>query len=159
MTISLSGLLWLPLIAGVLGLILLGIFLLWLVTAYTIYQATMGHEGIVALEAFYRDVFTTSAGRYLIVVGIGVGFLFAVVVLAISVVSFPMLLDRNVGLYTAVATSVRACLVNPLPMAVWGLIVAGGLALGSLPLLLGLIVVIPVLGHATWHLYRKVVAR
>ena len=70
-----------------------------------------------------------------------------------------MLLDRDVGLYTAVATSVRAVLANPVPMAVWGLIVAGGLALGSLPLLLGLIVVMPVLGHATWHLYRKVVAR
>jgi uncharacterized membrane protein len=67
------------------------------------------------------------------------------------------LLDRNVGLYAAVATSVRAVATNPGPMAVWGLIVAGALAVGSIPLLLGLIVVIPVLGHATWHLYRKVV--
>ena len=75
----------------------------------------------------------------------------------ISVVSFPMLLDRDVGLYTAVATSVRAVLANPVPMAVWGLIVAGGLLFGSLPLLLGLIIVMPVLGHATWHLYRAVV--
>jgi len=143
----------------VLGLILLGIFLLWLVTAYTIYHMTMGHEGVASLGAFYHDVLTTSGGGYLIVAGIGVGFLFAVVVLVISVVSFPMLLDRDVGLYTAVATSIRVCLVNPLPMAVWGLIVAGGLAVGSLPLLVGLIVVMPVLGHATWHLYRKVVPR
>jgi uncharacterized membrane protein len=72
-------------------------------------------------------------------------------------VSFPLLLDRDVGLYTAVATSVRAVVANPGPMAVWGLIVAGGLAIGSIPLLLGLILVMPVLGHATWHLYRKVV--
>ena len=92
-------------------------------------------------------------------VGVGVGFLFALLVLSISVVSFPMLLDRDVGLYTAVATSVRAVLANPVPMAVWGLIVAGGLLFGSLPLLLGLIVVMPVLGHATWHLYRAVVPR
>ena len=92
-------------------------------------------------------------------VGVGVGFLFALLVLTISVVSFPMLLDRDVGLYTAVATSVRAVLANPVPMAVWGLIVAGGLLFGSLPLLLGLIVVMPVLGHATWHLYRAVVPR
>ena len=69
-----------------------------------------------------------------------------------------MLLDRDVGLHTAVATSVRAVLANPVPMAAWGVIVAGGLMIGSLPLLLGLIVVMPVLGHATWHLYRKVVA-
>jgi uncharacterized membrane protein len=142
----------------VLGLILLAIFLLWLVTAHTIYRATMGQEGIVSLSAFYRDVFATGAGRELMFVGIGVGFLFAVLVLAISVVSFPMLLDRKVGLWTAVETSLRVCAANPLPMAGWGLIVAAGLGLGSLPLLLGLVVVMPVLGHATWHLYRRVVA-
>ena len=90
-------------------------------------------------------------------VGIGVGFLYAVLVLAISVVSFPLLLDRKVGLSTAIATSLRVCAMNPGPMAAWGLIVALGLVIGSLPLLLGLIVVMPVLGHATWHLYRKVV--
>ena len=95
----------------------------------------------------------------MIIVGVGVGFLFAVLVLTISVVSFPMLLDRDVGLYTAVATSALAVVTNPVPMAVWGLIVAGGLVLGSLPVLLGLIIVLPVLGHATWHLYRKVVPR
>jgi uncharacterized membrane protein len=77
----------------------------------------------------------------------------------ISVVSFPLLLDRDVGLYAAVATSVRAVATNPVPMAAWGLIVAGGLVLGSLPVLLGLVIVMPVLGHATWHLYRKVVPR
>ena len=143
----------------ILGLILLAIFLLWLVTAYTIYQATLGQEGIVSFTAFYRDVFTTGAGWALIVVGVGVGFLFAVLVLTISVISFPMLLDRDVGLFTAVATSIHAVVANPVPMAVWGLIVAGGLLLGSLPALLGLIVVMPVLGHATWHLYRKLVPR
>jgi uncharacterized membrane protein len=80
-------------------------------------------------------------------------------VLAISVVSFPLLLDRDVPLVTAVRTSVRAVLANPVPMAAWGLIVAGGLVLGSIPLLLGLVIVLPVLGHATWHLYRKIVPR
>ena len=93
----------------------------------------------------------------MIVVGVGVGFLFAVLVLAISVVSFPMLLDRDVGLPTAVRTSIRAVAANPGPMAVWGLIVAGSLVIGSIPAFLGLIVVMPVLGHATWHLYRKLV--
>ena len=141
----------------VLGLILLGIFLLWLITANTIYRATMGQEGIISLSAFYRDVFATAAGRDLMFVGIGVGFLFALLVLAISVVSFPMLLDRKVSLWAAIETSLKVCTTNPVPMAVWGLIVAGGLVLGSLPLLLGLVVVMPVLGHATWHLYRRVV--
>jgi uncharacterized membrane protein len=93
----------------------------------------------------------------MIIVGCGVGFLFAVLVLTISVVSFPLLLERDVGLAVAISTSVRAVLTNPVPMAVWGMIVAGGLVLGSLPALLGLIFVMPILGHATWHLYRKVV--
>jgi uncharacterized membrane protein len=95
----------------------------------------------------------------MIVIGIGVGFLFAVLVLAISVVSFPLLLDRNAGIGTAVTTSMRAVAANPGIMGLWGLIVAAGLVLGSLPFFVGLVVVLPVLGHATWHLYRKVVAR
>ena len=143
----------------VLGLVLLAIFLLWLAAAWTIYQATLGPEPPSSVGSFVREVFTTGAGWTLIIVGNLVGFLFAVLVLTISVVSFPLLLDRDVGLYAAVATSVRAVLANPNTMAFWGLIVAGGLVLGSLPLLLGLIFVMPVLGHATWHLYRKVVPR
>jgi uncharacterized membrane protein len=143
----------------VLGLVLLAIFLLWLAAAYGIYAVTLGPEPPAAVGAFVHEVFTTGAGWALIVVGVSVGFLFALLVLTISVVSFPLLLDRDVGLYTAVATSVRAVVANPGPMATWGLIVAGGLALGSIPVLLGLIIVMPVLGHATWHLYRKVVPR
>ncbi|MGH6896638.1 MAG: DUF2189 domain-containing protein [Geminicoccaceae bacterium] len=143
----------------VLGLLLLAIFLLWLAAAYAIYVVTLGPEPPAGIGAFVRDVFTTPAGWALIVVGVGVGFLFALLVLTISVVSFPLLLDRDVGLYAAVATSVRAVLANPGPMAAWGLIVAGGLVIGSIPALLGLVIVMPVLGHATWHLYRKVVPR
>jgi uncharacterized membrane protein len=141
----------------VLGLVLLAIFVLWLAAAYAIYLVTLGPEAPAGVGPFVRDVFTTGAGWAMIVLGVGVGFLFAVLVLTISVVSFPLLLDRDVGLLTAVATSVRAVMVNPGPMAAWGLIVAGGLVLGSIPALLGLIIVMPVLGHATWHLYRKVV--
>ena len=89
--------------------------------------------------------------------GIGIGFLFAVGVLAISAVSVPLLLDRDVGLFAAIGASLRAVMTNPGPMAVWGLIVAAGLVLGTAPLFLGLIFVMPVLGHATWHLYRRLV--
>jgi uncharacterized membrane protein len=141
----------------VLGLILLAILLLWLAAAQGIYVMTLGPEPPASAGAFARDVFTTPAGWALIVAGVGVGALFAALVLTISVVSFPLLLDRDVGLYGAVATSVRAVAANPGPMVVWGLIVAGALAIGTIPLLLGLIVVMPVLGHATWHLYRKLV--
>ena len=108
---------------------------------------------------FVRDVFTTHAGWTLIGAGVGVGFLFALLVLTTSVVSFPLLLDREAGIDTTIRTSVRAIVANPGPMALWGLIVAAGLVIGSLPCLLGLIMVMPVLGHATWHLYRRVVPR
>jgi uncharacterized membrane protein len=141
----------------VLGLVLLAIFLLWLLAANVIYELTLGPEPPVSIAAFVRDVFTTRAGWAMIAVGVGVGLLFALLVLAISVVSFPLLLDRDVGLRTAVLTSISAVTANPGPMAVWGLIVAAGLLIGSIPAFLGLIIVMPVLGHATWHLYRKVV--
>src|SRR5207248_3909375 len=96
-------------------------------------------------------------GWTLIVLGNGIGFLFAVAVLSISVVSFPLLLDRDVGAVEAALTSVRAVAANPVIMAAWGLIVAILLLIGSLPLFFGLAVVVPVLGHATWPLYRRLV--
>src|SRR5262249_16150171 len=120
-------------------------------------QHTLGPAPPLSITAFARDVFTTSAGWTMIVVGIGVGFLFALLVLAISVVSFPLLLDRDVGLYGAVATSIRAVAANPRAMALWGLIVALGLVIRMIPAFLGLIIVLPVLAPPTWHLYRRVV--
>jgi uncharacterized membrane protein len=143
----------------VLGLLLVVVFMAWLATAEVIYLVTLGPAPPASIAEFARDLFTTGPGWMLIVVGVGVGFLFALLVLAISVVSFPLLLDREVGVDTAVWTSVRAVAANPVPMALWGLIVAGSLVIGSLPFFVGLIVVMPVLGHATWHLYRKVVPR
>ena len=143
----------------VLGLVLMAIFLLWLAAAEGIYLMTLGPEPPASLAAFLHDVFTTDPGWTMIAVGFGVGFLFALLALVVSVVSFPLLVDREVGIDTAVLTSIRAVMANPVPMAGWGLIVAAGLVLGSIPFFLGLIIVMPVLGHATWHLYRKVVAR
>ena len=91
--------------------------------------------------------------------GTAIGFVFAVVVLSISVISFPLLLDRDVGLTVAVLTSLRAVRENPVTMAIWGLIVAAVLAIGFLPLFVGLAVAVPILAHSSWHLYRKVVDR
>jgi uncharacterized membrane protein len=140
-----------------LGLVLVAIFLAWLGTAWAIYALTLGPAPPASVLGFAHDVLLTERGWVLIAVGISVGFLFALLVLATSVVSFPLLLDRETGFDTAVRTSFRVVAANPGPIAVWGLIVAAGLALGSIPLFVGLIVVLPVLGHATWHLYRRVV--
>lgn len=140
-----------------LGAVLMVIFVAWLIAARVIWQFTMGGVTHGSIGAMLTDVLNSPQGTMLILLGNGVGFLFAVVVLAITVVSFPLLLDRNVGVAMAVGTSIRAVLANPVTMALWGLTVAVLLALGSLPLFIGLAVVMPVLGHATWHLYRKVV--
>ncbi|MBL8905135.1 MAG: DUF2189 domain-containing protein [Rhizobiales bacterium] len=139
--------------------VLLGlIYVLWLAVAFAIYFALFGGTFPSSAAEFIAQVFTTGRGWMLIVIGCGVGFLFAVVVLAMAAVSFPMLIDRNVEANTAIRTSVRAFRENPVPMLTWGAIVAGLLIAGALPLLVGLAVVLPVLGHATWHLYRKLVA-
>lgn len=141
-----------------LGGLLLLIFALWIAFANAIYIADFGYAPPKSIMSFLREVLTTPAGWHLIVVGNGVGLLLAAVVLTMSAVSFPMLLDRDVGAAVALSTSIRVVAKNPLTMAAWGLIVTGLLLIGSLPLLLGLTVVMPVLGHATWHLYRKAVS-
>ncbi len=141
-----------------LGLVLLAIFVAWLIAAQTMYAQIMGGAEPASLGEFARQILSTPAGHQMIVVGNTVGFVFALLVLVISVVSFPMLVDRDVSAGTAVRTSVRAVGANPLTMAVWGLFVALALVVGSLPLFFGLAVVFPVLGHATWHLYRRTVS-
>ncbi|MET0272533.1 MAG: DUF2189 domain-containing protein [Phenylobacterium sp.] len=149
-----------PAIGSILGMgaILLALFGLWLAVAYQISLINLGAEPPQTVAAFERAVFHTDAGRNLIAVGVGAGFLFAVVAFVLGVVSFPLLLDRDVGLWTAIKTSVSAVSANLATMTLWGLMVAGLLVLGSLPALVGLIFVMPMLGHATWHLYRKVIA-
>jgi uncharacterized membrane protein len=144
-----------PIVA--LGALLMVIFLTWVETAHAIYVANFGYAPPESLAQFAHDVLFTRQGWTLILVGNFVGFLFAVVVLTISAVSFPLLLDRDVGAAVALLTSVRVVLANPLTMGLWGLIVAALLLIGSLPLFIGLAVTLPLLGHATWHLYRKAV--
>ena len=140
-----------------LGVLLLVLFGVWIATADAIYVATFGNTPAASIPDLARRVLTKPEGWSLIIVGCGVGFLFAVVALCISVVSFPLMLDRHATAIDAIRTSLRAVIKNPIPMAAWGLIVAVLLAVGSLPFFVGLAVVLPVLGHATWHLYRKVV--
>lgn len=140
-----------------LGLYLVAIFLGWILAATEIYSLTLGPGAPESATAFFTDVFTTPAGWAMIVLGTGVGFIFAFMALVTSVVSFPLLLDRNVGLPVTVVTSWRVFRKNPRTILTWGFIVAVSLALGAIPLLLGLIFALPILGHATWHLYRRAI--
>jgi uncharacterized membrane protein len=140
-----------------LGAMLLAVFLVWLGVAERIYMATLANQPHDGIASFINALISTREGMMMFVIGNGVGFLFAMLVLTMTVVSFPMLLDRRVGLLDAMITSARAVWRNPITMAIWGLMVASLLLLGSLPLFVGLAVMMPVLGHATWHLYRKLV--
>lgn len=140
------------------ALMLLILFVVWLLVAQALYVRLLGPTPPSSIGGFLDQLFTTSAGWRLIVAGNLVGFGFAVIALATSVIAFPLLLDRDVGAFVAVQTSIRAAAANPVPVAAWGLVVAVLLVLGSLPLLAGLAVVMPILGHATWHLYRRLVA-
>jgi uncharacterized membrane protein len=145
-----------PSIVGV-GLMLLIIFIVWIFTAQAIYIWLYGPAQPASLLSFVQEVVTTQRGWTLLLVGNFVGLLFALVVLSTTSIAFPLLLERDVGAYAAIETSARVMLANPLPMLLWGLIVAALLVLGTIPLLVGLAVVFPVLGHSTWHLYRKTV--
>jgi uncharacterized membrane protein len=142
-----------------LGILLSVIFVIWVAVARAIYVANFGYEPVTAVTTFAHEILTTPQGHNVIVVGSGVGFLFAVLAFSVSVVSFPLLLDRNVGVAAAALTSAKVVLRNPKTMMLWGLIVACSLVLGFLAFVFGLALVVPVLGHSTWHLYRKVVER
>jgi uncharacterized membrane protein len=142
---------------AVLGFLLMLIFIFWLAAADWIYVATFGDKLVASVADFIGEVLTTSSGWKLIILGNGIGLLFALLVLTISAVSFPLLLDRDAGVAMAILTSIRLAFRNPVTLSLWGLIVAGLLVIGSLPFFIGLAVVIPVLGHSTWHLYRKAV--
>lgn len=139
------------------ALSLLVIFGLWIAAAEGLYIASFGYRRMETVSEFTTAVLGTPEGYKLILLGNITGFFFAVIAGAVSVVSLPLLLDRNAGFTAAILTSLKVVARNPLVMAAWGLIVAGSLALGTLLLFAGLALVIPILGHATWHLYRKAV--
>jgi uncharacterized membrane protein len=142
-----------------LGLILIALFAAWIASAQALYVALYGPQPPTSAGAFLNDVLTTGRGRELILFGGAIGFVFAVVALCLSVISFPLLLDRDVGLVVAIEASLRLAAENPVAVALWGFLVAALLFIGAVPLFIGLSVVFPVLGHASWRFYRRAVIR
>jgi len=142
---------------AVLGLFLMAVYYCWVLTATAIYNSIF--QGIVpeSVFDFVQLVFNTPAGMRLMLIGTAAGFICATVVFTLSVVSFPMLLDRHVSIMTAVQTSMRAVVANSVAMGAWGFVIAGTLLLGAIPFFVGLAFVLPMLGHASWHLYRRLV--
>ena len=146
-----------PIVA--LSILMMALYVAWVYMAELIYFGLFGADPMPALSELAGELLTTRRGAALLMYGFGVGFLFAFVALACSAFSFSLLLDKPASALTALGASVRGVTANPIVMCAWGLIVAVLLALGAAVFLIGLAAVLPVLGHATWHLYRKVVER
>ncbi|MQY42449.1 DUF2189 domain-containing protein [Epibacterium sp. SM1969] len=140
-----------------LGIMLGALFICWLIAAQMLYYFTLGPTAPESFSAFAYDVIMTQKGQIMAVCGMIIGAGFALVALAMSLVSFQLLLDRRVGLPVAVATSMQLLRKNPRICLIWGALIGTLLVLGSLPFFVGLIIVIPVLGHASWHFYRRAV--
>jgi uncharacterized membrane protein len=141
------------------GLLLFAIFVAWIGAAQLVYVHIYSADPPAAAISFLRDVVTTGRGWLLIVVGGAIGFCFAALALCLSVISFPLMLDRDVGLLPALGASLKLARENPAAVAVWGAIVAASLVVASIPVFIGLAIAMPTLGHATWRLYRRAVER
>jgi uncharacterized membrane protein len=137
-----------------LGLLLIGLFALWIIAAGVLYSITLGQ---IPSGSFFGNLFTTVAGYEMLTLGMLLGAGFALVALAIGLVGFQLALDREMSVREVVSTSLHVAIANPGVTLAWGGVVVAGLVLGAIPGLLGLSVTIPVLGHASWHLYRRLV--
>lgn len=129
-------------------------FLFWNFLAHMIFALFLGVSSMINISSSW-EVFLTPNGLMMLGVGTAAGAVFAAVLFAITVISLPLLLDREVDFVTAMITSVATCLANPGTMLIWAALCAGLLFLGMIPGFLGLLIVLPVLGHASWHLYRR----
>lgn len=142
-----------------LGFMTLFVLIMWMYQVRFLMAVFLGSSGIFGtLREFVNVLLTTSEGMWFLLVGNIVGAVLATILYSLSVVSFPLVLDRDVDFVTAMITSVRAVTMNPVPMLAFAVIIAALLLVSALPFFLGLLVTLPVLGHATWHLYRRVIA-
>jgi uncharacterized membrane protein len=148
----LAGVTWqLPSICA----IIIMVFLFWFFLAHMIFALFLGLSTMTNISSSF-DVYFTSQGLSMLVVGTGVGACFALLIYAITVIALPLLLDREVDFVTAMLTSFTVVTENPVPMLVWAAMIAALTFVALLPAFLGLFLVLPLLGHATWHLYRLI---
>lgn len=138
------------------GVFLLIIYLVWLEIAFLLFMLFLGPQSL-QLETIVPTLLFTPSGIGLLIVGTAAGAVLALLVFALTSVSIPLLMRREVDVVTAALTSIRAVSLNPAPMLLWAVLIAGLMAFAFATLFLGLIVVFPLIGHATWHAYRSLV--
>jgi len=137
--------------------VVLFVFWIWIYQVRLLLALFLGFKIPASLAAFATIVTTTPEGMLFLLVGTIVGGVIATVLFSLTVISMPLLLDQEIDFVTAMLTSIRTVIENPMAMLTFGLIVAATAVISMLPLFAGLFVALPVLGHATWHLYRRAI--
>lgn len=144
---------------GWMAFVTLFVFVIWMYQVRLLIALLLGlNASFASLQEFITVVLTTNEGLLFLAIGNAVGAALSLILFSLTVVSFPLLLDRDVDFVTAMITSVRAVVTSPLPMIGWAALIVVLLAVSAMPYFLGLIVTLPVLGHTTWHLYRRIIA-
>jgi uncharacterized membrane protein len=139
------------------GLLLLMLYFAWLEIAFLLFMLFMGGNGLPPLEEFVPTLLFTARGLGLLIAGTISGAILAAIVFAVTAVSIPLLMVRDVDAVTAIMTSVRATLLNWKPMALWAVLIVALMACGIATLFVGLVVAFPLIGHASWHAFRSLV--
>jgi uncharacterized membrane protein len=143
---------------GWMAFVTLFIFIIWMYQVRLLIALILGiNASFSSLQQFITVVLTTNEGLLFLAIGNAVGAALSLILFSLTVVSFPLLLDRDVDVVTAMVTSVRAVVASPIPMIGWAAVIVVLLVVSSIPYFLGLLVTLPVLGHTTWHLYRRIV--
>ena len=142
---------------GWMAFVMLFVFWIWMYQIRTLVAVFFGSAGFADFQGFVDAVFTTSNGWNFLIAGHLAGAIISLVLFSITVVSCPLLLDKEVDFVTAMITSIRSVLASPVMMLGWGAFVVVAVLLSAIPAFLGLLVVLPILGHATWHLYRRAI--
>ncbi|MCK8463722.1 DUF2189 domain-containing protein [Aliiroseovarius sp. S1339] len=140
------------------AMVIIMIFMFWVFVAHLVFAIFMGLEPLTNITSNWQDALLNRNGITMLVVGTGVGAVLSFCLFSLTVTSLPLLLDRELDFITAMIYSFQSVLQNLAPMIGWGLLISVLMLIGMLPFFLGLFVVLPVLGHATWHLYRRVMS-
>jgi uncharacterized membrane protein len=142
---------------GWMAFVAIFVMIIWLYQVRLLLAIFLGFQSFASMGEFLNVIFTTPEGWMFLIIGNAVGAVLAMGLFSISVISFPLLLDRDVDFITAMIASVKAVVMNPRPMIAWALFIVLGLILAVIPFFLGLFIILPALGHASWRLYRRVV--
>ncbi|MGI9356454.1 MAG: DUF2189 domain-containing protein [Rhizobiaceae bacterium] len=142
---------------GWMAFVMLFVFWVWMYQARTIFVVFFGSKGFATLDGFLTAVFNTETGWWFLLVGHAIGAIISLVLYSLTVISCPLLLDRDVDFVTAMVTSIKTVLASPFVMLGWGIFVVLAVIVSAVPAFAGLLIVLPILGHATWHLYRRLI--